>query len=373
MMTPYFTASASLNELKSLLGYVIERSRPDGLIILGCVDNHIDDDDAHAYLRQLDVPVGGGLFPAVIHEQQVHESGWLVYAVHGELSVTCSENLSLSDQSAKVLSTTAPLLTSDAEVNLVIVDGHSSSISSFLTQVYDGSSVSAKFFGGGAGSLASSTRRCIISNAGLQRDAAVIIRIAGRSGIGVSHGWRASSQILRATSTSGNTVNELNFRPALEVYAEIIKSEFNAEIDPSNLIGTASMFPLGIRRIGGSIIVRDPIACTDQGGLICVGEFDDNCFVYVLTSAMDELLASTASAAQQADADLGCKTEHKIVFDCISRFLLMKEEFNSELAMLGGSEVPSSGVLSIGEIASSSDGFLEFYNKTTAVAAFSGE
>lgn len=133
------------------------------------------------------------------------------------------------------------------------------------------------------------------------------------------------------------------------------------------------MFPLGIRRIGGSIIVRDPIATTDDGGLICVGEFDDNCFVYVLTSAMDELLASTASAAQQADADLGCKTQHKIVFDCISRFLLMKEQFNSELAMLGGSEVPTSGVLSIGEIASSSDGFLEFYNKTTAVAAFSGE
>jgi hypothetical protein len=51
----------------------------------------------------------------------------------------------------------------------------------------------------------------------------------------------------------------------------------------------------------------------------------------------------------------------------------MKDQFNSELAMLDGGVVATSGVLSIGEIASSSDGFLEFYNKTTAVVAFSGE
>lgn len=149
MMIPHFTASNSLDELKTLLDNVIVHSNPDGLIILGCVDNHFDDDNADAFFRQLNIPVGGGLFPAVIHDQQVHESGWLVYAVIGELSVTLSDNLSLNDQSAKVLSSAAALLSSDAEVSLVIVDGHSSSISSFLTQVYDGSSVSAKFFGGG--------------------------------------------------------------------------------------------------------------------------------------------------------------------------------------------------------------------------------
>jgi hypothetical protein len=53
------------------------------------------------------------------------------------------------------------------------------------------------------------------------------------------------SSLLRATSTSGNTVHELNFRPALEVYAELIRSEFNADIDPDDLIGTASILPMG--------------------------------------------------------------------------------------------------------------------------------
>jgi CheY-like chemotaxis protein len=52
------------------------------------------------------------------------------------------------------------------------------------------------------------------------------------------------SSLLRATSTSGNTVHELNFRPALEVSAELIKSEFNADIDPDDLIDTASILPM---------------------------------------------------------------------------------------------------------------------------------
>jgi hypothetical protein len=373
MMFPYFIASGTLAQLDSLLRDITHVCAPDGLVILGCVDNNIDEETADQYFRQMSVPVGGGLFPSIIHNQQVHKAGWLVYAVHGELGVTCTTDVSRDMQTGITQLSRKSDGNSDAEIRLVIVDAHATSISSFLSKEYDRSSVSTKFFGGGAGSLTSTTTRCIICNSGLLRDAAVVLRITGHCGVGVSHGWRATSPILRATSTSGNTVHELNFRPALEVYAELIKSEFHADIDPDDLIGTASMFPLGIRRLGGSIIVRDPIASTDQGGLVCVGEFDDNCFVYVLSSAMEELLASTASAVQQAEKDLGKKTEHKIVFDCISRFLLMKDQFNSELTMLEGGVVATSGVLSIGEIASSNDGFLEFYNKTTAVVAFPGE
>jgi hypothetical protein len=373
MMFPYFIASGTLAQLDSLLRDITHVCAPDGLVILGCVENNIDEETADQYFRQMSVPVGGGLFPSIIHNQQVHKTGWLVYAVHGELGVTCTTDVSRDMQTGITQLSKKSDGNSDAEIRLVIVDAHATSISSFLSKEYDRSSVSTKFFGGGAGSLTSTTTRCIICNSGLLRDAAVVLRITGHCGVGVSHGWRATSPILRATSTSGNTVHELNFRPALEVYSELIKTEFHADIDPDDLIGTASMFPLGIRRLGGSIIVRDPIASTDQGGLVCVGEFDDNCFVYVLSSTMGELLASTASAVQQAEKDLGKKTAHKIVFDCISRFLLMKDQFNSELTMLEGGVVATSGVLSIGEIASSNDGFLEFYNKTTAVVAFPGE
>ncbi|MDO9476885.1 MAG: FIST C-terminal domain-containing protein [Pseudohongiella sp.] len=374
MIIPYFSSTGSLDDLKQLVHHLSAQSNLDGIVILGCVDNEIDDTATDHYLTQLAVPVAGGLFPAIIHEQHVHQTGWLVYAIKGKLTVSCTQNISLNGRSdGKNAKASDPGMHADTDVKLVIVDGHASGISSFLTQVYSNSKVSTKFFGGGAGSLASTNRRCVISNAGLLRDAAVVLQLFTHSGIGVSHGWRATSPIMRATATSGNTVHELNFRPALDVYKEIIQSEFNAIIDPDDLIGTASMYPLGIRRIGGSIIVRDPIASTADGSLVCVGEFDENCFVYVLNSEMDALLASTASATQQAETDLGVTADHKIVFDCISRFLLMKDQFQDELNMLSGGDAPVGGVLSIGEIAGSSDGFLEFYNKTTAVAAFSGE
>ncbi|MDO8907898.1 MAG: FIST C-terminal domain-containing protein [Pseudohongiella sp.] len=374
MKSPHFTSDGSLESLQLLLQNMLDRGNPDGIVILGCVENDIDEDCADQFFRRIEIPVAGGLFPALIHDQHVRETGWLVYAVQGQLSVSYRSNISQNTSNPGInRQALAVAVDTDADIRLVIVDGHSTSISSYLTDVYSTSNVTSKFIGGGAGSLANATQRCIISNNGLARDAAIVVQVASEAGVGVSHGWRAASSVLRATSTSGSTVQELNFRPALEVYSEIIESEFNTTIDPSDLIATASMFPLGIRRIGGSTVVRDPIASTDTGGLICVGEFDENCFVYVLTSNMTELLESTASATRQADADLIGQAEHKVVFDCISRFLLMKDQFDAELTMLSSGGVSVTGVLSIGEIASSSDGFLEFYNKTTAIVAFPGD
>ena len=119
--------------------------------------------------------------------------------------------------------------------------------------------------------------------------------------------------------------------------------------------------------------MRDPIAVTETGGLICVGEFDNDSFVYLLTSDIQTLLNASLEATQLAVNDLPAKAGFKVVFDCISRFLLMQKDFDSELTLLAQDGVPVAGVLSIGEIASNNQGCLEFYNKTTAVAAFSGD
>jgi len=364
MIVPHVIASSLLDHLKELLDSILSHKSPAGLVILGSIDNPIDESSADELFQSLPIPVGGGLFPALLLDGEVSQSGWLVYAVYDEFSVTVVEGISHDYEVTCALSS--------VETSLIIVDGHAKRISKFLERVYIGSQVATRFFGGGAGSLKSDSRRCIISNSGLLRDAAVVIETSCRSGIGVSHGWRPASRILRATATDGNVVRQLDFKPAFDVYKNLIAEEFNATLDPNDLIVTANMFPLGIRRIGGALIVRDPIAVTDDGGLVCVGEIESDSFLYLLTSDLDTLLKASLDATMQAEADMQAPVTHKIIFDCISRFLLMKESFSSEIAMLRHGDTPVSGVLSIGEIASSSDGFLEFYNKTTAVAAFSG-
>jgi hypothetical protein len=368
-MLAHFTPSGSVAALAALTMAALSNSRqPSGIIVFGCADNEIDEQAAETFFRTIDVPIGGGLFPAIFHEQMVHHQGWLVYAIHGQISMTCSTEISVNARSRPAPA--AGSANSGNDTCLVIVDGHARSISSFLASVFESSSITTKFFGGGAGSLPDPEKPCIISNNGLMRDAAIVIRLESPCGIGVSHGWRTEPQAMRATATDGNIVQELDYRPASEVYSEAVQSVFGKQIDLNDLIGTASMFPLGIRRLGGALVVRDPIAVNTAGGLICVGEFDQGCFVYLLSSELESLLAASSEATRLADIDLKTQTRSRVVFDCISRFLLLKDDFNQELAMFSESHVPVSGVLSIGEVASNSDGFLDFYNKTTAVASF---
>ena len=365
MILPVFSPSGSLDSLSELIDSIVSKHRPEGLVVFGGTENDFNDSAMDRFLKELSLPIGGGLFPAILYDNKVHSSGWIIHAVYGDFSAVFTDNISGNKDFHYE---TKPVGTS-----MVIVDGHAQKISSFLQAVYADSSISTNFFGGGAGSLASSDRRCIVSNQGLKSDAAVVLHFGSESGIGVAHGWKPASKIFRVTAAEGNIVHELDYRPALEVYTELVKTEFSATVDPADLIGTASMFPLGIRRIGGSLIVRDPIAVTETGGLICVGEFDNDSFVYLLTSDIQTLLNASLEATQLAVNDLPAKAGFKVVFDCISRFLLMQKDFDSELTLLAQDGVPVAGVLSIGEIASNNQGCLEFYNKTTAVAAFSGD
>lgn len=364
MIQCYFSPMASLAELKALVASARADSRPRGLVILGSIDNDHHADDLDAFLKQLPLPVGGGLFPALLFDGQVQHSGWIVYAIANEVSVACIDHVSCTAGYGRQLSA--------ADTHMILVNGHASNISSLLQHLYADSHVSTKFFGGGVGSLSSPEKRCLLSNQGLMRDMAVVISIHAACGIGVSHGWKPASPIFRVTAADGNAVHELDYRPALEVYTELVRQEFAGNIDPDNMIATASMYPLGIRRLDGSLVVRDPIATTASGSLICVGEFDSDCFVYLLTSDMQTLLESSRDANRQASTDLKLPVGQRIVFDCISRSLLMDDRFAEELAVLRQDGTPMSGALSIGEIAGNSRGFLEFYNKTTAVAAFPG-
>ena len=49
MMFPYFIAPGTLAELDSLLQDITHVSAPDGLVILGCVENNIDEEAADQY------------------------------------------------------------------------------------------------------------------------------------------------------------------------------------------------------------------------------------------------------------------------------------------------------------------------------------
>jgi len=65
-----------------------------------------------------------------------------------------------------------------------------------------------------------------------------------------------------------------------------------------------------------------------------------------------------------------------IIIDCISRMLFLDKDFDKELSIITSTlktrypDISIGGALTIGEISSYGEGFLEFYNKTIVVGLF---
>ena len=105
-----------------------------------------------------------------------------------------------------------------------------------------------------------------------------------------------------------------------------------------------------------------------------MGEVTVNSVVNIINGEKSDLI----SGAEQAEMDENQDTDIKdmLVIDCISRSLFQDNEFSNELDSISRVikekkvGIPLEGILSLGEISSYGDGYLEFFNKTIVVGAF---
>ncbi|MCL6561039.1 MAG: FIST C-terminal domain-containing protein [Firmicutes bacterium] len=121
-------------------------------------------------------------------------------------------------------------------------------------------------------------------------------------------------------------------------------------------------------------MVRDPIRAEDEGGIALVGEIPENSVVIILEGDPESLISAAGEAAGQALArfreQTGSSGRGALVIDCISRVLYLGSDIDRELRTIRSNippDLPLFGFLSLGEIASAGDRYLEFYNKTTVV------
>lgn len=321
-------------------------------------------------LRSLSKPVFGGVYPQLIWGAQRFERGAALVGLGCPLQLTVIERLSaLSDEPDARLRHAIPENLPANSCVSVAVDGLSSGIARFITQLFNEHGTVQPYFGGGAGSLSLQPKPCVITPQGLLQDAAVVVTLPLQAGLGVSHGWRIISEAFKVTALDRNRIIELNHRPAMEVYSEILASQGAPAFGPDNFFDIAKGYPFGLRRLGGEIIVRDPIQVRPDGSLVCVGELPPEAFVHVLEGSPDALVAAAAQARADADSKVP-EPEQRVFIDCISRVLFLQDEFGAELAAVAGHQAVV-GALTLGEVAGDLGGFLEFYNKTAVVVNLS--
>jgi len=365
-----FDAEGSLRRLTEALTQLLVDPEVRGIMLLLGAASPISPAELRSLLSQCSVPVFGGLFPEVISGTSRSRQGSLLVGFTVAPVLRRVDGLDAPDGRFDEATEGLPLLQPVTPYTLfVLADGFASGIGRLLESLFINYGLEINYLGGGAGDLERSGRPCVLTQNGLEAGCAVLAALPFPSGVGVRHGWQPLAGPLRVTEASGNTILSLDGQPAFEVYRQLLQ-ETGVSVSSEDFFAVAQAFPFGINRLGGEMIIRDPLALNEQGGIRCAGPVTAGAYLYLMRGEPAALLAAAAEAREVGEQALSPATPYAgtLVFDCISRALFLQDHFAQELAAVAQGQSPLFGALTIGEIANSGRSYLEFFNKTTVVA-----
>jgi len=379
-MQVYLDESGSIEALKRLLTFAQSQLDVFGIQVFAADANAFTPESIDPILRDIRLPVFGGVFPAILHRGKLYKRGTIVIGVPAPLRVSVLPNISRAsahemDMAVALLGepTVADLPGAISSPGTVFVwaDGFARQLNLLMQALYDQFGLAYHMLGGGAGSLDFVQRPCIITNRGLLADAAVLAVVALPAGVAARHGWRKVSGPYHVTQSSGNVIHTLNWRPALQVYRTAIQETAGIEVSEEQFYQVAQSFPFGIQRYGVERMVRDPIRIEGKS-LVCVGDVPEGSLVDILTGSSESLIAAAGDAFQQAGHALlrHGEAQTAFAFDCVSRHLFLQDHFDQELVALHDSALEMVGVLSLGEFACNGRDYPAFLNKTAVVGMF---
>jgi hypothetical protein len=366
--------TASISEFKNVLLAVQAEKGVKGLLILACDANAWQPEDIDPLLKNLKLPVCGGVFPEIIHGKEKMSLGFIVAGLYQEPEVVMVPSLSDPNADYEALVDACVPCVDEAKSMLVFVDGLSSRIAALVDSLFNVFGLELNYLGGGAGSLSFVQRPCLFTRQGMVEDAGQLVMMKRALGVGVAHGWKSIQGPFKVTSVDRNVVKELDWRPAFDVYREVVESHSGQTFTDANFFDIAKGYPFGINKLDSEKIVRDPLQKQDDGSMICVGEVPSECYVDILTGERDSLIEAACLARQRSlDAlPAGLVPRTALFIDCISRVLFLENEFDQELNAVQEAGMPLIGALTLGEIANNGRDYLEFYNKTAVFGHLEG-
>ena len=313
----------------------------------------------------------GGIFPKVIHGQSISDTGIVVNTLVDVVMIS-----HISQISKRKLVIPSIDFNENHQYSLITyVDGLTSNISSYLSELYEKYGMQTSYFGGGAGSLSLQQKPCVFTNDGIFQDSAVMCVMRMKMSIGVKHGWEKLKGPYIVTKAQSNTIQEINWKRPFEIYREAVESDSKKKFNDDNFFEIAKGYPFGIVRSGDEHVIRDPLTVNENGELVCVGQVEENTLVSIMKGNKDSLIIAAEEAAIES-MKKAINPKKAIIVDCISRILFLEEKFNLELNKITSvlrersPNISISGALTLGEISSYGDGYLEFYNKTVVVGLF---
>jgi len=230
-----------------------------------------------------------------------------------------------------------------------------------------------KFFGGGAGDDAAFSRTHVFRGDEIASNAAVALEILSMKpiGIGVRHGWKPATDLMRVTSSNGIEVGSLDAIATREIFEEHARATGQA-FDMHAPLGFFLHNIAGMQTANGYKL-RVPLAVHPNGAVNFAAEIPEGSAVSIMTATSESSTIAAREATEDAIAQLGgMRPSGALMFDCVATRLRLGKEFGNEISAVQQAlgEVPLAGCNTYGQVASAEGQFSGFHNCTAVVAVF---
>ncbi len=333
-----------------------------------------------AACRQRGLALVGGIFPALVRDGGfVSDGAWLFFfermPPHALLPVLDPAGPLVERIVAAIREGLRSYAAeADKPTLFLCFDGMVPNIASVLDGVYLEIANRVEYSGVNAGSETFQPMACLFDAHRVIGNAVSILLLPAAFAPVLAHGFRCPQRTMCATSTDGNRIAMIDWRPAFEVYQEIVRSEYGIELTRDNFYEYAVHFPFGILRAGGDVVVRIPVGLSEDGSLHCVGEIPEHAMLVLLRapSVLDGDCVGRLGAGLKSGAGFQAG-DRLLTFYCAGRRMHLGSDASRELGALqaatGASEM--AGALSLGEIGSTvRHAYPMFHNAALLCAAW---
>jgi len=326
-----------------------------------------------AVCTRREIPLVGGIFPDLVKDGEFCGSGvWLLcfaempyYALHENLPADAAG----AERAAEVIAAEIRAqLNHTLDITLfMLFDAMVPNISTLLDSLYLYLANRVHYAGGNAGSETFQPMPCLFDSQRIVQNGLLMMLLKQHHGAIVEHGYHAPELTMYATSTHGNRISQINWRPAFEVYQELVRAQYGVEITAENFYQHAVHFPFGIVRANHHVVVRIPVMLAEDGSLLCVGEVPANAVLALLekpsVDSNETMHALTDGLASLNGESVGSEL---LLFYCAGRRMhLGLEAATSELREFAERTQAAqiAGAVSLGEIGGSTvRGYPLFHN-----------
>ena len=326
------------------------------------------------------IPLAGAIFPELIEAGIFKRNGALLFGFDGmpycELLTDLPRDAQqLAHATGKITAGIRAAIADDqSEMTLLMLfDAMVPNIASILDDLYLKLANRVHYAGVNAGSETFQPMSCLFDSKRVVQNGVLLLLLKQHAGVAVEHDYVVPPELITATSAEGNRIIQINWRPAFEVYQELVRKQFGADITRDNFYQYSVHFPFGIVRANHQTLVRIPVLLDESGALFCVGEVPPNSILALLqppAAGATSVVGLLHDELRELNGDIAGK--ELLLFYCAGRRLhLGVEAATAEMADLAARSGASQlvGALSLGEVGSSAVGGYPLFHNATLVGA----